>query len=168
MDDSLTTIIAIFLAAVLMFIFPISTIADLNDDISQMYVKTTLDSFVNTVVAKGKITKEDYEKLEAALEATNNSYEISLVINISDINPGKKESNGDTAYYSVYTSQIQEALDSTAQAYYLKEGDYIKVSVKNVNATISQMLKNVLYGITGNESYVIAASASGIVVTTGY
>ena len=44
----------------------------------------------------------------------------------------------------------------------------LKVSVKNINTTISQMIKNVLYGITGNESYVIAAQASGVVVTTGY
>lgn len=175
MGDSLTTIIAIFLAAVLMFIFPLVAIADRNDDTSQMYVKTTLDNFVNTVAAKGTLTKEDYEKLEAQLEATNNSYDIELVISVADVNPGKKTENtkvGDTTYYSIYTAQLTNAegtgtLD-TEGTYYLKEGDYIKVSVKNMNTTISQMIKNVLYGITGNESYVISASASGVVVTTGY
>ena len=172
MGDSLTTIIAIFLAAVLMFVFPLAAIADRNDDTSQMYVQTTLDNFVNTVAAKGKLTKDDYEQLEAQLAATNNSYDIELTINVADVNPGKKTDNtkvGDTTYYSVYTTQIKDALNnSDAKAYYLKEGDYIKVSVKNINTTISQMIKNVLYGITGNESYVIAASASGVVVTTGY
>lgn len=170
MGDSLTTIIAIFLAAVLMFIFPLAAIADRNDDTSQMYIQTTLDNFVNTVASKGTLTLKDYEELEAQLEATNNSYDIELVINVADVNPGKKTDNqkvGDTTYYSVYTVQIKDALDQN-QVYYLKEGDYIKVSVKNINTTISQMIKNVLFGITGNESYVIAGSASGVVVTTGH
>ena len=38
MGDSLTTIIAIFLAAVLMFIFPLMTMSDRTDDISQLTV----------------------------------------------------------------------------------------------------------------------------------
>lgn len=171
MGDSLTTIIAIFLAAVLMFIFPLAAIADRNDDTSQMYIQTTLDNFVNTVASKGTLTLKDYEELEAQLEATNNSYDIELVINVADVNPGKKTDNqkvGDTTYYSVYTAQIESVLGSEAHTYYLKEGDYIKVSVKNINTTISQMIKNVLFGITGNESYVIAGSASGVVVTTGH
>ena len=63
--DSLITIIAIFLAAVLMFIFPLAAIADRNDDASQMYVQTTLDNFKNKVTAKGTLTKADYEELEA-------------------------------------------------------------------------------------------------------
>ena len=90
MGESISTITAIFLAAVLMFIFPLSAIADRNDDASQMYIQTTLDDFVNTVAAKGTLTLEDYEKLEAQLEATNNSYDVELVINVSDVNPGKK------------------------------------------------------------------------------
>lgn len=173
MGDSLTTIIAIFLAAVLMFIFPLAAIADRNDDTSQMYVQTTLNNFVNSVAAKGTLTKDDYAQLESTLSATNNSYDIELEIDVKDVNPGKKTDNqkiGDTTYYSVYTSQIIDSNTGTVKngTYYLKEGDYIKVSVKNINTTISQMIKNVLYGITGNESYVIAAQASGVVVTTGY
>ena len=173
MGESLTTIVAIFLAAVLMFVFPLAAIADRNDDASQMYIQTTLDDFVNTVAAKGKLTLADYEKLEAQLEATNNSYDIELVINVSDVNPGKKENNqqiGDTTYYSVYTTQIVNILNDPSynKTYLLKEGDYIKVSVKNINTTISQMIKQALYGMTGNESYVISAQASGVVVTTGY
>lgn len=172
MGDSLTTIVAIFLAAVLMFVFPLAAMADRNDDSSQMYIQTTLDDFINKVSSKGSLTLQDYEQLEAQLEATNNSYDIELTINIADVNPGKKTDNkkiGDTTYYSEYTTQIIDALkNSTTHTYYLKEGDYIKVSLKNINKTISQMIKNALYGMTGNESYVISAQASGVVVTTGY
>lgn len=172
MGDSLTTIVAIFLAAVLMFVFPLAAIADRNDDASQMYVKTTLDNFVNTVTAKGALTLQEYEKLEAQLEATNNSYDIELTISVADENPGKKgdtQKIGDTTYYSAYTAQIMDQLNnSSSHTYYLKEGDYITVSVKNINRTVSQMIKNALYGITGNESYVISATSTGVAVTTGH
>ena len=50
----------------------------------------------------------------------------------------------------------------------LKEGDYVIVYVKNTNTTISQMIKSVLYSVTGNQSYVIMAQDSGGVVATGY
>ena len=174
MGDSLTTIIAIFLAAILMFIFPMAAIAERNDDASQMYIQTNLDQFVNNVSSKGQLTKDDYDRLVSTLAATNNSYDIELTISISDVNPGKKSQVqliGDTTYYSVYTKQILDVLNNEEtynNMYPLKEGDYIKVSVKNTNKTISQMIKNVLYGITGNESYVIAGAASSVVVTTGY
>lgn len=169
-ESTLTTIVAIALAAILMFIFPLSAIAERNDDVSQMYVKQELDEFVSKVTAKGTLTIDDYEVLEAALESTNNSYDLELTISVKDVNPGKKSENdkvGDTTYYSKFTEQIMNELNSN-NIVYLKEGDYIKISVKNANETISQMIKNVLYGLTGNESYVIAASSSGLVTVTGY
>lgn len=168
-ESTLSTVIAIGLAAILMFIFPLAAIADRNDDVSQMYVKEELDKFVNEVAAKGTLTIDDCNVLEAALAATNNSYDLELVIDIKDVNPGKKDDNqktGDTTYYSLFTEQIKEQLNN-GNIVYLKEGDYIKVSVKNANTTISQMIKNVLYGMTGNESYVISAKASAVCTTTG-
>lgn len=169
-ESSLITIIAIFLAAVLMFVFPLAAIADRNDDTSQMYLQTTLDDFVNKIAAKGTLTQEDYDQMEANLAATNNSYDIEITINIADVNPSKKTDNtkvGDTTYYSEFDPQVMKQLEEYG-VYVLKEGDYIKVSAKNVNTTISQMIKNALYGITGNESYVIAAQASAICVVTGH
>lgn len=169
-ESSLITIVAIFLAAVLMFVFPLAAIADRNDDTSQMYLQTTLDDFVNKIAAKGTLTQEDYDQMEANLAATNNSYDIEITINIADVNPSKKTDNtkvGDTTYYSEFDPQVMKQLEESG-VYVLKEGDYIKVSAKNVNTTISQMIKNALYGITGNESYVIAAQASAIVVVTGH
>ena len=59
-------------------------------------------------------------------------------------------------------------LEKPAGSILLKEGDYIVVYVKNTNTTISQMIKKVLYSVTGDNSYVISAAASGSVVTTGY
>ena len=92
---------------------------------------------------------------------------------ILDENPGKKSTQtakdkiGENVYYSVFTSQINEALNSDNAVYYLKEGDIITVTVKNTNLTLSQSLKNFFYTISGNDTYTIAASSGGLILTTG-
>lgn len=171
MGDSLITIVAIFLAAILMFVFPLAAISEMNDNEVLAMVQSYTTEFVDGIRAKGKVTKEDYNAYIQKIYATGNSYAVEIEIQIADSNPGKKTQNqqiGDTTYYGVYTSQVTDALNSTAGMYKLKEGDYVRVYVKNTNQTISQMIKGVLYSVTGNQSYVISAQASGSVVSTGY
>ena len=169
MGDSLITIVAIFLAAILMFVFPLAAISEMNDNEALAIVQSYTTEFVNKIRTKGKITRQDYDEYIQKLYATGNTYDVQFEVQISDANPGKKTENqqiGDMVYYSVYTSQVEDKL--ATGNYLLKEGDFVSVSVKNTNTTISQMIKNVLYSVTGDQSYVISAQASGAVVTTGY
>lgn len=173
MGDSLITIVAIFLAAILMFVFPLAAISEMNDSEVLAMVQSYTTEFVNQIRSKGKVTKEDYNAYIQKLNATGNSYDVEMEIQIADTNPGKKTENqqiGDTTYYGVYTTQIKNILNDSAYnySYRLKEGDYIRVSVKNTNTTISQMIKGVLYSLTGDQTYVISAQASGAIVSTGY
>jgi len=169
MGDSLITIVAIFLAAILMFVFPLAAISEMNDSEALAMVQSYTTEFVNQIRSKGKITVEDYDAYIQKLSATGNSYDVDFAVQIADTNPGKKTENqqiGDTTYYSIYTSQVEGQLETSDVT--LKEGDFVSVSVKNTNTTISQMIKSVLYSVTGDQSYVISAQASGAVVATGY
>ena len=47
MGDTLITIIAIVLAAILMFVFPVMTMSDRTDDMSGLSVKTATTEFVD-------------------------------------------------------------------------------------------------------------------------
>ena len=51
-------------------------------------------------------------------------------------------------YYKEYNDQIQGALGQSG-VYRLKQGDMVSVEVKNTNKTISQVLKNFMYKVTG-------------------
>ena len=112
-----------------------------------------------------------YNKEE--ITSTGNTYDVEMEFKILDENPGKKSTQtvkdkiGENVYYSVFTSQISEALNSDSAVYNLKEGDIITVTVKNTNLTLSQSLKNFFYTISGNDTYTIAASSGGLVLTTG-
>jgi len=173
MGDTLITIIAIALAAVLMFVFPLMTMTDRADDTAQLAVETTTTEFVDNVRQTGKLTLDKYDKFVQNISATGNSYDVEMEIKTLDENPGKKTTQakkdviGENVYYSQFTSQIMDTLDKNGVVY-LKEGDLFSTSVKNTNTTMSQQLEGFLYKVSGgNDTYSIAAEHAGMVTANG-
>ena len=178
MGDTLITVIAIVLAAVLMFIFPLMTMSDRTDDVSQLSVETATTEFVDDVRTTGRLSIDKYNSFVQTLAATGNSYDVEMTLQVLDENPGKKTTQvestkiGENVYYTMYTSQILDTIDATDDAgrnvvLALKEGDIFSASVQNTNSTLSQQLKNFFYKVTGNDTYVIAAEHGGIVTANG-
>lgn len=175
MSDTLITIIAILLAAILMFVFPLMSVAERGDDMSSLTVQTATTEFVDNSRAIGKITIANYQKLVSTIEATGNTYDIEMEVKVLDENVGKKSAwtsgtvIGENIYYSVYTSQITDVITDPngTGTYNMSEGDILSVSVKNTNRTMAQTIRNVFYSISGSDTYQIAAQHSGIVTATG-
>jgi len=173
MSDTLITIIAILLAAVLMFIFPLMATASQNDEISQLAVQSIVSEFTNKVAQQGKITVSDYDEFVQKLHATGNTFDVELEAKILDENPGKKttiatqDMIGENVYYSEYTSTIEQELYDDTGTYNLKKGDYIIASAKNTNTTMGTQLKNFFYKIIGKDAYTIGATASTLVINSG-
>ena len=179
MSDTLITVVAILLAAVLMFIFPLLSVSERSDDISQLSVASATAEFVDNSRAIGKITMDNYTKLITTINATGNSYDVEMEIKVLDENIGKKSAwtqgtvIGENVYYSVYTSQIVEVLEDregtykSNGVYTMKEGDIFSVSVKNTNKTLSQTIRGVFYSLSGSDVYSIMAQHSGVVTANG-
>ena len=74
MSDTLITVVAIALAAVLMFVFPLMTMSDRTDDVSQLSVETATTEFVDDVRTTGKLSLDKYSKFVENIQATGNSY----------------------------------------------------------------------------------------------
>lgn len=172
MSETLITIIAIFTAAILMFVFPMMALSERNDDIAQLSVQTATSEFVDNVRASGVVSQDKYSDYIQTLQATGNSFDVELELKILDENLSSKVGQaasskiGENVYYSVYTSQIEEVLNTKGK-YILKEGDIISVTAKNTNTTISEMLRNFFYSISGNTSYQIAGQDSAMVAANG-
>ena len=175
MSDTLITIVAILLAAILMFIFPMMSVAERSDDVSQLSVQTAVNEFVDNSRTTGKITIENYSKLVNKLNATGNAYEIEMEVKLLDENVGKKTAwtqsqvIGENTYYSVYTSQIMDVIldNENPASYNMKEGDIFSVKVKNTGKTLAQMMRGVFYSINGSDTYQIAAQHAGAVTANG-
>ena len=180
MSDTLMTVVAIFAAAIIMFVFPLMWTANSQEGISQTTVETLVANFVNEVSTKGKLTKLDYEDFVYKLYATGNSFDVEIEIQKLDDNPGKKtiiaypDKIGENIYYSIFTSTILYdanlgiyGTNNTKGEMLLNKGDYIIVNVKNTNITLATQIKNFLFKIVGKDTYTIAASATALIINNG-
>lgn len=174
MGDSFVTIIAIFLAAMLMFVFPLMSVSEKSDNISQLTVQTATTDFVDKVRTTGELTLDDYDKYIQTITSTGNAFDVELMVQIMDENIGVKTTQAETTkigeniYYNLYTSQLKSVLkDNKKHKITLKEGDRVSVTVKNTNTTIAQTLRNFFYRIAGNDTYQIAVQYAGIVTVNG-
>ena len=173
MSDTLITIIAIFLAAVLMFVFPLMAVSSNQEDVAQLAVTQATQEFVNKVATKGKITQADYDAYVQVLGVTGNTYEIKMEVQHLDENPGKKTTAtsgdliGENVRYSTFTDDILNGIERNEGQYTLSKGDNVIVTVNNTNTTLAQLLRNFVYKVTGSDTYQIGASASALVVSNG-
>ncbi|MCL2383648.1 MAG: hypothetical protein FWC79_05895 [Oscillospiraceae bacterium] len=172
MGDSIITIVAIFIVAILMLIYPLLAIAQNNENVTQLAVQTVLSEFVNDVTTRGVIRQTDVDRLQQNLDATGNTFDVEFEIALLDENPGKKtvivhtDAIGENLRFSIFTTTIEEALARDG-FYLLSMGDTVQVTVRNTNRTIAQLLRDFFYSAVGRSEYQIGASFSGMVVNSG-
>lgn len=169
LGDSAMTVVAILLAAILMFVFPLMMVADDNEDVIDLKVQQITTDFTDTIIVTGKLTQEDYDNFLVNLAATGNAYDVQIEIQRLDENLAKKNYGttviiGDNVYYTEYTSQILDNLAAN-RVDYMSEGDVITVTVEK-GPTLAQSLKNVWFNIFGKELTPVAKS-TGMVTTDG-
>ena len=172
MGDSAMTVVAILLAAILMFVFPLMTLADKNDDVTNLEIQQATTDFTDTIRTTAKLTQEEYDNFILTLASTGNAYNVDIVVQRLDENLSKKDYSasvtiGDNVYYTEYTSQILEELANNDVTNF-QEGDIVSVTVENTNTTIAQQLRNVWYKVTGSDAdAAITAYATGMVTNDG-
>ena len=182
MQNSTSTLLALGVALVLVFILPLITLTGRIDNVSQENIQRIVDELVIDVSNTGKLTRAKFQEFEIKLDSTgNNSYDIEIQIQHIDENPGKKTAQaqytkiGENVYYSEYTTQILKQIginvDNNAttgkDTILLKEGDIVTVEVKNSNSTAAQTLKSSFLGFSNVGEYAITASASRMVTVNG-
>ena len=113
MPESFMTVSLIVLVGIVMFVFPLMTMADRADDVSQLTVETATTDFADEIRSTGKITPEEYNSFVQTINSTGNLYDVEIQVMVLDENPGKKtvqverEKIGENVYYSVYLTNIR-------------------------------------------------------------
>lgn len=181
MEETTVTIIGMFIGLIIMFIVPLTLIADRSDDIAQLLIQTATTEFVDDIIRSGQITRDRYEDFISSLQVSGNMYEIDIEVKYLDENTSKAVTDndynkiGNNSYYSIYTSQIEEKIglsDSITEnnrmgRLILKQGDGILVTVKNDSQTLSQTLKSFYNKIKGEDIHILSATASGTIAIDG-
>ena len=119
MNDTLVTVVAIFLAVALLIVVPLQVTSQRADTMSQLDVDELTSQFVDQIRSEGAVTQSNYYNFKQSLASTGNTYDVNMEFKILDENPGKKTTQaerdkiGENVYYSVYTSQIEEAMENS-------------------------------------------------------
>ena len=129
MSDTLITVVAILLAAILMFIFPMMSVAERSDDISHLSVQTATNEFVcaycfpknNEKVFTGysgpfpKATGHEFDGLKKALEQDEKLWVDRMII-LEDLHNLVKEhpfrTNNDNKYLVSYLKLLDKLLEN--------------------------------------------------------
>lgn len=170
MENNASVILAIFVAAVIMFGYPLITMAGKTDKAAQVAVESSTNQYVDTIRTTGKLKYSDYEAYLKEISATGNSFDVEMELQRLDENASKKaiQSEGTisskSTYTTYYTTQILDMLNTNNGTLLLKEGDIITAKVTSTNTTIFQQLTKYLG--KNSTTGAIVASSSGVVTTT--
>lgn len=156
MGDSLSKIVAIILAVLLLFIFPILNMFENQDNTTQIFVLTQTCEFVDSVRSLGYITPDMYREFVNKLSATNNIYEIEMEHYHQKFDPvyddpkdaATFKNDFNINYWATYTDEIMGVLfpeSSAGEDYKMSKGDYFKVKVRNRNKTAATRIQEILY-----------------------
>ncbi len=168
MKDIPITLGAIALTVIVIIVIPVITMADRFDTTAQAEVDAIVSEFIEEVRTTGKLTQEDYSQLTTNLDSLGYTFDVEMEIKQLDENQRKKASQtakdkiGENSYYSYYTSQIEEQLNSKGSIT-LVPGSIVSAKVINTNPTMAQQMKNFMYKIVGNDTALIVSSKAGMV-----
>ena len=174
--ETLIVIVVIGLAVILIFVFPVMSMLDRADDITQLSVQEAITEFVDTVLTTGKLDPDKYDALVIQLGATGNAYEIEMMARIKDENPRKKvtqvqaDKTGENGYYDIYTAQLMDMSyteNGDKRDVLFNKGDYFPAAARDKNVSSTRPLDNFFYKTTGTEAYRIAAQRGGLIQVDG-
>lgn len=168
MSDTLITVVVIVVAAALIFVVPLVTMADRIDTTTQSQIEAIVSDFVDEIRSTGKITEDKYNKFLEQLGSYGYTFDVEMEVKNIDENPGKKTSQtakdkiGENVYFSEYTSQIEEDLKNY-KVKDLNKGSIVSITVKNTDLTFAQQMKQFMYKVVGNDTVSVVASKAGMV-----
>ncbi len=172
MDDTLMTVIAIVLAAGVLLIFPLTSLAERNDDISLSALQATTNELVDQVRTTGELTQDEWTSFLSTTSSSGLVVEPEITVQILDENPGVKTTQanitkiGENVYYNLYTSQVEEQLKRNNKIVF-KEGDMIFISLKIVSKSMAEVFRDSVYSLSGSDTDRYVAQYGGIVTVNG-
>lgn len=141
----------------IIFIGGITLYAQKQDVVVQNYVDAAVVEFVDVSRATGYVSKSNYQAFIAKLDATGNVYNVEIT-HYSLKSAPSSDKVGYTSYYEATTkADIVNILNSGDGTYAMKTGDFLRVSVKNINPTLGRRLLGLLVGSTSEGGQIISS-----------
>jgi hypothetical protein len=151
-EEALWKVLGFFLAVILMFMAPLITLYDRQDDINYSLIYTELNQLADIVRDTGKLDERVYEDFLRRLSLTGSQYRITLehlekvYVPIYDAS-GVFQEDYQISYNGTYKEGIESMLQ-THGTYEMAIGDLFFLTVENSSPTKSQIVRQIFYGLS--------------------
>lgn len=148
--ESFSKIVAMFLAVLLLFFWPLYYISQKQEMITQIYVTAKSGAFVDNVRRSGRITINTYNNLLRQLSFTGNIYDIKME-QVKNVYYPLVGEDGEIKDYqiqqeSIYQDEMLKAIYEEEGDYLMGKGDYFSFVLVNKNQTFSSKLQGIILG----------------------
>lgn len=126
MDEVLSTVTAILISVVLLFIMPVHRMIEQNQQAMDTYVYTEMVDLIDRIRNTGCLSQEMYIVFTEALADTGMLYQVELQ-HFYETDEGIEEEN--------FLEQIKSKLEADT-VYYFQEGDTIRMKIKRRDNSI--------------------------------
>ncbi|RRJ54887.1 hypothetical protein EHV15_35535 [Paenibacillus oralis] len=182
MGNHILKVFTLILAVLLLYMWPISSAFDNQDDISEIVVMNAVTKFVDSVRDKGFITPSMYNEFADQMALTGNTYNIQMEHLHKRYDPnyndaGEFQGGFSVNYEGFYNAQINdklfprnssEKIDNPNRIYKLAAGDFFTVTVKNTNRTPATLINDILKGTINAPNEKIVVPYGGMVLNEDY
>ncbi|MFB5268096.1 hypothetical protein ACE41H_15115 [Paenibacillus enshidis] len=174
---------AIILACLLLYFYPMQTAYQQQDQIAYNIAYQATTNFVDAVRSKGYITPTMYKDFTREL-GVSNLYDIQMEHKAKQYNPVYLDpldaatftGKTDVYFEARYTESILAVLFPVGggsdiadnRKYYMREGDFFTVTVRNTNTTKAVLMHNFLTNDHSGDSTRIYIPYGGMIVNEDY
>ncbi|MDP4095284.1 hypothetical protein OIN60_00565 [Paenibacillus sp. P96] len=174
---------AIILACLLLYFYPMQAAYQQQDQIAYNLAYQATSNFVDSVRNKGYITPAMYNDFTREL-GTSNLYDIQMEHRAKQYNPVYLDpldattftGKTDVYYDARYTKSILASLFpggsssdlAESRRYYMREGDFFSVTVRNTNTTKASLLHNFLTNDQTGDSTRVYIPYGGMILNEDY
>lgn len=176
MMNAISKIIAILLAAILLYLVPTYTSFQRQEDISQLIAQQAVVTFVDAARNKGYISPTMYHDFQNMLRSSGNDYKVEMVHSRKRYDPIYSDSNVfqndiQVSYDEFIEQDILKILfpentlpdDDERRMYKMRVGDFFKVTITNINKTNATTMKEFLTGTHVGDVATIVIPYGGMV-----
>lgn len=168
MGNPISKVVVIFLACLLLFIYPTLNMFQSQDNTTKMVVLVETETFVDSIRNIGYISPEMYKAYMHELSLTGNIYDVKIEHKHRNYDPvyddptnaATFKNDFNVNYVSYFNDEILGTLfpsSGTGTKYFMSKGDYIVLKVTNRNDTIATKIQSMLVGrsIKANTIFVL-------------
>ncbi|MEG1457873.1 MAG: hypothetical protein RSA52_06015 [Acetivibrio sp.] len=151
-------IMSVLLTVTALFLVPITYTVEKQEFLTQVYIQTVVEKFVDSVRCKGYLTEGMYLYFINDLDAGGDLYTIRMK-HIQQIYEREENFQYERC---TYEKEILERIENTQKKYIMMEGDYFAITVCNRSETMENRMERLWYGRKNQENSIFASAGGRV------